>query len=221
MLVGLLGTREACLAASYECNFNVTLSKIPARAGHPPAWTDTRYKTLVGRKAIMREASILAFKKLQRCRDDGTESALPTELPECTNKSGECDIDITAFQSQGWKNSYFSLDVGARYEPIQKQPNTGARISPRITDTDEGWWVTPAGFAPQPFQIDASEVAKYQADNNNFSVEHKMTTRVDAEIEVFPAVFERHQLWIDSESRWARSPASSTSRLSRAPLPSR
>jgi hypothetical protein len=127
----------------------------------------------------------------------------------------ECPINIESWagrQVQWVKGGYFQdFSLKATYEPIQRRPNTAARISPTFVETDEGWWEQMVGgFTPDYRRVSEREAAKYEEENGPFLVEHRIRVDASAEIEVFPAVFEQHQLCIKSEKRWARTPVEAT-----------
>jgi hypothetical protein len=178
-----------------------------------PTWTDDRYKTVAGRKAILSEASVLVFKKLSRCGSSGSETPLINMIPKCLDERGmpfaECDIDIVGWNpGVPWTKAFFEqISLLARYEPIQKRADTGARISPTFVETDEGWWAQwPGSLTDDPHRVSESEAAKFEREYGPLSVDHRIRMDAAAEIEVFPAVFEQGQLWIKSEKRWARTP---------------
>jgi hypothetical protein len=61
-------------------------------------------------------------------------------------------------------------------------------------------------FAEHEVRIHESDTTTYRNDPKTIAVHHVIGLDAYTKLEVYPAVFERQQLWIKSESRWARTP---------------
>lgn len=165
--------------AIHDCAIAVDNSNRPPA----PEWNDPRIDNADGRTEIVYDAAETAFARLLDCGTDTFLGSIAVQSRNGLAKHFNDDGSVTysAVVTSGW--SYVRWDLTVKYVQVQRKPNVAARSS-----TQSGYGVIEA----QPW----------------YDMPEQRSERVVAFVEVFPAVFERAEYIIPSESDtaepWAR-----------------
>lgn len=190
---------------THECEFIKSVDT--HKYGDPPVWSDPRLTTLEGRQQIIAEACANVLKYIGCCYPDIAIGRI-LSLTDCEASKHWGNImvgfgirNLEIFSNPKRNNSGNSL-LKVTYVQIQRLPNKGARS---IYAGSYLHW--PGGYITCYTAIDYEKTGPVRSYQNEYRCEYFHDL-----IEVFPAVFERGELFMESEvgsqeGPWAKTPA--------------